>query len=97
MRHAFVRHQHVVDDIGQALEIAQHDLQQIVGVAGQGIGFLDFIDPSHQVAEALGVVGRVGRQRDLDEGQHVEAEGFAGEIGMIAGDDFLVLQPRSPP
>ncbi len=35
MRHALMRHQHVVDDVGQALEVAQHDLQQVVGIAGE--------------------------------------------------------------
>ena len=45
----------------------------------------------------LGVVGRMRRQRNVDEGDQREAERFAGEIGVIAGDDFLLLQPHPPP
>ena len=44
MRHALVRHQHVVDEIGEALEIAQHGFQHVVGVARQRIGLLDLVD-----------------------------------------------------
>src|SRR6266850_454847 len=58
MRHALVRHQHVVDDIREAFQVAQHDLQQIVGVAGERIGFLDIVDPVDQRAKPLGVVAR---------------------------------------
>lgn len=43
MRHALVRHQHVVDDVGQAFR-SRLTLQQIVGVAGQRIGLLDVVD-----------------------------------------------------
>ena len=97
MRHALVRHQHVVDDVGQALEVAQHGLQQIVGVAGQRIGLLDIVDAVDQRAKFLGVVGRVGRERDVDEGDQVEAERFAREVGVIARDHLLLLQPHPPP
>ena len=68
MGHALVRHQHVVDDVGQALEVAQHGLQQIVGIAGQRIGLLDIVDPVDQRAKPLGIVGRMGRKRDVNEG-----------------------------
>ncbi len=63
MRHALVRQQHVVDDIGQAFEVAQHRLQQIVGVACQRIGLLDIVNAIDQRAKPLGIVWRVGRQR----------------------------------
>ena len=68
MRHALVRHQHVVDDIGQALEVAQHRLQEIIGVSGQRIGLLDIVDAVDQRAKPLGIIGRVGRKRDVNEG-----------------------------
>ena len=72
MRHALVRHQHIVDDIRQALEVAQHRFQQIVGVAGQRIGLLDRIDAVDQRAKLLGIIGRVRCQRDVDEGDQIE-------------------------
>ncbi len=97
MGHALVRHQHVVDDVGQALEVAQHRLQQIVGIAGQRIGLLDVVDAVDQRAKFLGVVGRMGGQRDVDEGDHIEAERLAGEIGVVARDHLFLLQPHPPP
>lgn len=87
MGHALVRHQHVVDDVGQALEVAQHHLEHVIGIAGQRIGLLDVVDAVDQLAKPLGVVGRVGRQRDVDEGDQAEAERLAGEalgFGLIA-------------
>src|SRR6266700_880051 len=95
MRHALVRHQHVVDDIRETFQVAQHDLQQIVGVAGERIGFLDIVDPIDQRAKPLGVVGRMGRQRDVNECDDVEAERFAGEVGVIARYHVLFLQPHA--
>jgi hypothetical protein len=97
MRHALVWHQHIVDNVGQAFEVAQHRLQQIVRVAGQRIGFLDVIDAVDQRAEFLGVVRRMGGERDVNEGDQLEAERLAGEIGVIARDDFLFFQPHPPP
>ena len=69
----------------------------IIGVAGQRIGLLDIVDAVDQRAELLGVVGRMRRQRDVDEGDQVEAERFAGEVGVIARDHLLLLQPHPPP
>ena len=97
MRHALVRHQHVVDEIGEVFEVAQHDLQHVIGVAGQRVGILDIVDAIDQRAELLGVVGGMRRQRDVDEGDQVEAERFAGEVGVVARDDLLFLQPHPPP
>ena len=77
MRDALVRHQHVVDEAGEVFQVAQHDLQHIIGVAGQRIRLLDVIDAVDQRAELLGVVGRMRRQRDVNEGDQVEAERFA--------------------
>ena len=33
----------------------------------------------------------------MHEGDHVEAERLAIEVGVIAGNDLLVLQPHPPP
>ena len=79
MGDALVRHQHVVDDVRQALEVAQHRFQEVIGVAGQRIGLLDIVDASNQCAKLLGIVGRMGRERDVDEGDDAKAERFAGE------------------
>ena len=57
MRDALVRHQHVVDDVGQALQIAQHDLQQIIGVAGERIGLLDIVDRLTRSRKCLALSG----------------------------------------
>jgi len=37
------------------------------------------------------------RQRDVDEGDQVEAERFAGKVGVIARDHLFLLQPHPPP
>ena len=84
MGHALVRHQPIVDEVGEALEVAQHSLQHIVGIAGERVGLLDLVDTVDQRAEALGIVRRVGREPHLDEGDHAEAERLAGEVGVIA-------------
>lgn len=94
MGDALVRHQHIVDDVGQALEVAQHHLEHVIGISRQRIGLLDIVDAVDQLAKPLGVVGRMGRQRDVDEGDQAEAERFAGKIGVIAGDDLFLLQPH---
>ena len=91
MGDALMRHQHVVDDVRQALEVAQHRLQQIIGIAGQRIGLLDSVDAIDQRAKPLGVVGRMSRQRDVNESNDAEAERFAGEIGVIARYHLLPL------
>src|SRR5215470_735509 len=39
----------------------------------------------------------MGRERDLDEGDQVEAERLAREVGMITGNHLLLLQPHPPP
>lgn len=44
MCNALVRHQDIVDDVRETLEIAEHDFEQIVCIASQRIGFLDVID-----------------------------------------------------
>jgi hypothetical protein len=97
MRHALMRHQHIVDDVGQALEVAQHRLQQIIGVAGQRIGLLDIVDTVDQRMKPLGIVGRMGRQRDVNEGDQIEAERLAGEVGVIARYHLLFFQAHPPP
>ena len=96
MRDALVRHQDVVDDVRQALEIAQHDLEQIVRVAGERIRLLNMIDAPHEIAEALGVVWRMRRQGNLDKRQHVQPERFACEVGVVAGNYMLLLKARAP-
>jgi hypothetical protein len=53
MRDALVWHQHVVDEGGQVLEVAQHHLQHIIGVAGKLIRFLDVVYAVDQRAEFL--------------------------------------------
>ena len=57
MCHALVRHQHVVDEVGEVLEVAQHHLQHVIGVAGQRIGLLDVVDPVDQARNFFGIVG----------------------------------------
>src|SRR5262249_33442985 len=39
----------------------------------------------------------MGGQRNVDEGDQVEAERFAGEVGVVARDHLLLLQPHPPP
>ena len=97
MSHALVRHQHVVDEAGEVFQVSQHHLQHIVGVAGQRIRFLDIVDAIDQRAKLRGIVGRRRRQRDVDEGDQVEAERLAGEIGVIARDHLLFFEPHPPP
>ncbi len=96
MRDAFMRHQHVVDDIGQALEIAENNFQQVIRVADQRIGLLNIVHAPHKVAKAFGVVERMCRQRNLDERQHVQPKRLARKIGVITRNDVFVFQPRAP-
>ncbi len=39
----------------------------------------------------------MGGQRNLNEGDDVEAKRFAAEVGVIAGNHLLLLQPHPPP
>ena len=78
MGDALVRQQHVVDDVGQALVFSLFVLLLFFGVAGQRIGLLDVIDAVDEAAEFCGVIGRVRRLGDMDEGDELEAERFAG-------------------
>jgi hypothetical protein len=39
----------------------------------------------------------MGRQRDVNEGDHAKAERLAGEVGMVARYHFVLLQPHPPP
>jgi hypothetical protein len=73
-----------------------HRLEHIIGIAGERIGLLDLVDSADEGAKALGVVGRVGGKRDLDEGDDAEAKCLAGEVGVIACDHFLLFEPRAP-
>ena len=96
MRDAFMRHQHVVDDIGQALEIAENNFQQVIRVADQRIGLLNIVHAPHKVAKAFGVVERMCRQRNLDERQHVQPKRLACEVGVIAGNNMFLFKARTP-
>ena len=55
------------------------------------------IVPSLIFSNAQTFIGRMGRQRDVDEGDQVEAERLAGEIGVVARDHLFFLQPHPPP
>ena len=50
-----------------------------------------------QCAEFFGIVRRMRRKRDVDEGDQVEAERLRREVGVIASDDLFLLEPHPPP
>src|SRR5215510_12675937 len=97
MRHALVRQEHLVEDPRERLEIRNRQLDEVIRLAGQRIGFLHFLEAFDQLHEALGVVGRVCRQRHLHEHDHVEPERLRRQRGVIAADDAGVLQRLPAP
>ena len=67
MRHARMRHQHVIDEVREVLEVAEHRLQDIVRIACERISLLNLIDAIDQRTEFLRIVGRMGGERNVDE------------------------------
>ena len=78
MGHAPVREEHLVENARQRLEVGNRQLDQVIGLAGQGVGLLDFFGPVDELLEAPGVVRRMRRQGDVDEGEHSEPERLGG-------------------
>ncbi len=68
-------------------------MQQVVHVAGERVTGDDLVPGVHEFAEGGDGGGLVVAQLDADEGLQAEAEALGVDLGAVAGDHPLALQP----
>ena len=92
-----MRQEHLVDEVGERLQVGRDDLEEIVHLARQRIGFLHLWQAGEKLGKALRIVSIVGGERDRDDVDQREPEAVAVERRAIALDETGLFQPLSSP
>jgi hypothetical protein len=94
--HVRVRQQALVHELGQLIERAHAQVQQIVGLAGDRMRLQHLVESLEEMREVLG--GRVAVLGERDSGEHLDrvTELARVEIGPVGADVAGLLEARAP-